>query len=136
MLRKLLFILLLLQSQIGWSEVIVHKTVPLEEISHHYLLSVFSMRIRTWPDGQPVHVFVLPSNNDDHKKFVKEELGVFPYQLSNMWDRAVFSGAGQSPVLVDSAEEMVRMVNSTPGAIGYVMTQIQGGNDVKTVSVK
>lgn len=84
------------------------------------LRAIFSMRLRQWPDGTPVTVFVLPTTHPVHVDFCKEVLGVFPHQLQRAWDRLVYSGTGQAPVEVDSLEEMRQRVQETPGAVGYV----------------
>lgn len=78
------------------------------------------MRLRQWPDGSAVTVFVLPSDHPLHISFSKNILHVFPHQLERSWNRLVFSGTGQRPVEVESQEEMRARVAKTPGAIGYL----------------
>jgi ABC-type phosphate transport system substrate-binding protein len=78
------------------------------------------MRLTTWPDGTRVRVFVLPDDDRLHQSVSKGKLNVFPYQLRSNWDRLVFSGTGQAPIKVNSNEEMLAKVASTPGAIGYL----------------
>ncbi|MDT8363164.1 MAG: hypothetical protein RQ714_00745 [Nitrosomonas sp.] len=82
--------------------------------------SVFGMRLRTWKDGPPIQVFVLPDDAPIHNVFAKQQLHVFPYQLRATWDRLTFTGTGQSPITVQSEDEMYALVTSTPGAIGYL----------------
>lgn len=78
------------------------------------------MHLKTWPDGTKIRVFVLSDDDPLHRSVSKEKLNVFPYQLRSIWDRLVFSGAGQAPIKVNSNEEMLAKVASTPGAIGYL----------------
>jgi len=80
---------------------------------------IFFMRLSSWPDGSPIHVFVLPDNHPLHIRFAKEILGVYPFQLRSAWDRLVFSGTGVSPTIVETEEEMRMRIESTPGSIGY-----------------
>ena len=61
---------------------------------------------------------------------------MFPYQLRNVWDRLVFSGAGQSPHVVNTLEEMYEQVSSTPGAIGYTTQDVEGGRNVGLLEIK
>ncbi|WP_258363731.1 hypothetical protein [Nitrosomonas ureae] len=84
------------------------------------LRSIFSMSLKTWPDGTKIRVFVLSDEDKLHKTVSKEKLNVFPYQLRSTWDRLVFSGTGQAPIRVNSIEEMRDKVANTPGAIGYL----------------
>lgn len=135
MIRLLLFLLSLTFSRIGLSEVIVNSSVSLEHVSRQYLLSIFSMQTRVWPDGQSVRVYILPPHQSEHQAFVKTELKVFPYRLVKIWDRAVFSGAGQSPMVVGSYQEMLDKVSSNKGAIGYMSTDMEVGSDAKKLQV-
>ncbi len=101
-------------------EIIINPTVSERELSVNSLRSIFSMRLKTWSDGTKIRVFVLPDDDQLHQSVAKEKLNVFPYQLRSTWDRLVFSGTGQAPIKVNSAEEMLAKVASTPGAIGYL----------------
>lgn len=90
-----------------------------KQLSTEMVREIFFMRLSSWPDGSPIHVFVLPDNHPLHIRFAKEILGVYPFQLRSAWDRLVFSGTGVSPTTVESVEEMRERVESTPGSIGY-----------------
>lgn len=84
------------------------------------LRAIFGMRMHKWPDGTPVKVFVFSDDAPEHDAFSKQILQVFPHQLRQSWDRLVFSGLGQYPEQVSSAQEMLARVAATPGAIGYL----------------
>lgn len=84
------------------------------------LRALFGMRLLEWPDGTPVRVFVMDSDSTTHRRFTKEVLQMFPYQLRQAWDRLIFSGTGQAPIEVGSIDEMVQQVIETPGAVGYL----------------
>jgi hypothetical protein len=101
-------------------EIITNPNVAEKTISKSSLRAIFGMRLHAWPDGSAVRVFVLPDDAPLHIAFSKEKLNVFPYQLRLAWDRLVFSGTGQAPDTVNSPEEMLAKVASTPGAIGYL----------------
>jgi ABC-type phosphate transport system substrate-binding protein len=89
-------------------------------LSSETVREIFFMRLSSWPDGSPIHVFVLPDNNPLHARFAKEILGVYPFQLRSAWDRMVYSGTGVSPTTVETPEEMQMRIKQTPGAIGYI----------------
>ena len=86
--------------------------------------SIFSMRLREWPDGTPVRVYVLPDGSQSHRQFVQSVLGMFPHQLRRNWDRYIYTGTGQAPTEVNSEEEMIERVRMTPGAIGYSSKEV------------
>ena len=101
-------------------DIVIYPGVGEKEISLNSLRSIFSMRQKTWGDGTKIRVFVLADDDELHQAVSKEILNVFPYQLRSMWDRLVFSGTGQAPIKVNSIDEMLAKVASTPGAIGYL----------------
>ncbi len=101
-------------------EVLTHPDVTDPAINRQMLRAVFSMRLRQWPDGTPITVYVLKPSSEVHIAFCKEVLGILPHQLQRSWDRLVFSGTGQAPIEVESLAEMQRRVLATPGAIGYL----------------
>lgn len=112
-------------------EVIVNPDVADRSVSQSSLRAIFSMRMRQWPTGKPIKVFVLPSENTVHVSFSKSVLNTFPYQLKRSWDLMVYSGSGQAPTEVGSPQEMLQKVSSTPGAIGYLPENylIEGGKN-------
>lgn len=102
-------------------EVIAHPGTNVKNyLSRNLLRSVFSMRLRTWQNGVPIRVFVLPDDVPLHSIFSKKKLNLFPYQLRSAWDRLVYSGTGQAPFVVHSEEEMRTKIATTPGSIGYL----------------
>jgi ABC-type phosphate transport system substrate-binding protein len=78
------------------------------------------MRLRSWPSGKPIQVYVLRDTHPTHIRFCKQVLNIFPHQLRFAWDRQVYSGTGQAPREVESVEEMRAQVAATPGALGYL----------------
>ncbi len=98
----------------------VNKTVGQTTVSRGALRTIFGMRLRTWNDGSPIRVFVLPDAHPVHIEFCKRALGIFPHQLRWAWDRLVYSGTGQAPIQVSTEEQMLRMIKTIPGAIGYL----------------
>ena len=125
--RSLLASLLLLvfsaapaQDSLPTVEVIVSPALANITLDRNLLRAVFTMRVRQWPDGSPVRVFVLPDDNPLSDRFYREQLGMYSYVLRNAWDRMVFTGTGLAPTVVRSEQEMIERVRSTPGAIGFV----------------
>ncbi len=99
---------------------IVHPGEAHTKIERKTLRAAFGMILQVWPDGQPLTVFVFRDDDSLHQQFCRKVLGVLPYTLRRNWDRLLFSGAAQAPIVVDSPQEMLRRVATTPGAIGYI----------------
>ena len=132
--RALLLILIFAQEVFGQAEntetvdlennqaehVIAHPSSHTTELSLNQLRAIFSLRARQWPDGTSITVFVLRDEQDVHRQFLLKTLKMLPHQLRRQWDRYIYSGIGQGPVVVDSQEEMLNKVKTTPGGIGYI----------------
>lgn len=132
--RLMALVLCLSVSSYSFSnEVIVHPGVD-KSLSRNTLRSIYSMKLQTWDDGSEITVFILDPVGEDHRNFCLEVLNIFPYQLQRVWDVLVFSGTGQSPIVVESEQEMIERVKSTPGSIGYVI-KMEVPADVKKISV-
>lgn len=104
---------------------VVNNNAGQRKISKNGLSAIFKMRLRHWSDGSDVTVFVLPDDDPLHKKFCKQILNVFPHQMRKNWNKLVFSGTGQAPTVLESKEDMIEKLRTTPGAVGYL-----SGNDV------
>jgi ABC-type phosphate transport system substrate-binding protein len=103
-------------------EVITNPEQQSARLDRATLRAIFLMRVRQWPDGTPVHVFVMPGDTEVHDQFARELLGTYPYVLERTWDRMVFTGTGLAPEVVRSKNEMREKVRTTRGAIGYQLT--------------
>lgn len=108
-------------------------TYPNAFLSQNAITAIFGMRLRKWEDGSPIKVFVMPDGNPIHVAFSKYVLRVFPYQLRSAWNRLVFSGTGEEPMIVESEEKMREAISSTPGAIGYLSRSMLN-ESVKAIS--
>lgn len=112
-------------------EVIVSPSLASTKLDRSLLRSVFTMRLRQWPDGSPVRVFVLPDSDPLSDLFYRQRLGMYSYVLRRAWDRMVFTGTGFAPTVVQTEKEMIERVRSTPGAIGYVRQRELSESDVR-----
>lgn len=125
--RYLLMAMLLATSSVASSQdaapavdVVVSPSLTKVKLDRDLLRAVFTMRVREWPDGSPVRVFVLPDDDPLSDVFYRERLGMYSYVLRRAWDRMVFTGTGFAPTVVRSEQEMLERVRSTPGAIGFM----------------
>lgn len=75
-------------------------------------------------NGVLLYSVMLPPDNPVNDIFVKNLMGIYPYQLQKILDRTIFSGDGKKPISVTSQQEMADYILSNPGAIGYLTKQI------------
>ena len=128
------FLLMFFSLHAAAVEVIVNRGVAGTSLAQASARALFGMRLTKWPDGRPVHVFVLPDGHPVHAALCKEQLNLYPYQLRQSWDRLVYSGMAQAPIEVATEEEMVSRVAVTPGALGYVR-KVKPNDPVKVLHV-
>lgn len=105
-------------------ELIANPALPSAPVDRNQLRLYFTMRLKLWDSRIPLTVFVLPDHHPLHEQFAKSVLGLFPYQLRQVWDRQLFSGTGQAPITVNSEQDMIERVATTPGAIGYAASGV------------
>jgi len=105
---------------VGAQSIIAHPNVDVGTISQSKARSIFLMRTTEWNNGVPIVVVALESSDPLHIDFCKNILGLFPYQIQQIWDRIIFTGTGQSPHFADSKDEIKKLVSLIPGAIGYI----------------
>lgn len=120
---------------VGAVDVIVNPDVHMRQISENSLRAIYTLRQTRWPDGQPIQVFVLADDDPLTAEFAKTLLGMYPYQLRQIWDQMTFSGMGQAPMQLSSPAEMLRRVAATPGAIGYI-SNVTGGEHVRILPLR
>lgn len=116
-------------------ELIVHPSVPNLSLSQAQSRGIFTGRISRWEDGSPIRVFVIPETFALHQEFAKQLLDLYPYQLRVAWNRIMYTGIGQGPVMVASEAEMLRQVAETPGAIGYI-SKVHSNDKVRALPVR
>ncbi|MBY6187581.1 hypothetical protein KUV89_13210 [Marinobacter hydrocarbonoclasticus] len=105
-------------------QVVMNGSVDAKAVSLDQLRAIFSLKQLVWPDGSTVTVVVLPSQHPTHHQFCRAYLGLLPYQLERTWKAARFSMPGDRPVTVATEQEMREVLESTPGAIGYLTAEL------------
>ena len=116
-------------------EIIAHKGVAVSRLSLANARAIFGMRQVKWPDDSLIRVFVLADQHPLHIALCKEDLNIYPYQLRQSWDRLVYSGMAQAPREVATEEEMLALVATTPGAVGYV-SRINNNSSIRVLHVE
>jgi ABC-type phosphate transport system substrate-binding protein len=111
--------------------VVVHHAVAVEQLSKSQLRSIYLKRQVIWPNGDKIKVYMLPVKSSVHQQFSQNNLQMFPYQLEQTWQKLTYSGIGTPPVEVATAEQMLQLLQTTPGAIGY----LPYGNEINDAKV-
>src|SRR5262245_18507093 len=95
--------------------VIVDKANPVSSMSVAELTKVFKFDNRKWPDGRNV-VLVLPEASSPEMQAVIEKL----YHMQPDEVKALLAGHRAGVVIASSEEQMLKSVETIPGAVGIV----------------
>jgi ABC-type phosphate transport system substrate-binding protein len=115
--------------------VVAHSAVVVERLSKSQLRSIYLKRQVIWPNGEKIKVYMLPAKSETHQQFSQGDLQMFPYQLERTWQKLTYSGIGTPPIEVDSAVEMLKIIQTTPGSIGYLPYGNET-NDAKVIEIQ
>jgi ABC-type phosphate transport system substrate-binding protein len=104
----------------GSFKVIVNNVVHVESLSKKEVSDLFMKRTPKWGSGTPV----MPVDQSDRAavrgEFSKTIHGKATAAVKSYWQQQIFSGRDVPPVEKASDSEVVALVRSNPGAIGYV----------------
>jgi ABC-type phosphate transport system substrate-binding protein len=106
-------------SAFGQVAVIANPSVPVDTITNTELLDFYSRDIRLWNNNKPVTVFDLKPKGEVKGAFYAF-IGKSTSRMKSIWMKKMLSGEGDPPAALDSEENMLKRVASTPGAIGFV----------------
>ena len=100
--------------------VIANRKVPVEKIDASQATQYFLKQDTRWPDGTQVQPVDLREDSALRKDFYLKVTGRSRGQLRAFWARQAFTGQGFPPKELATTEEVLRFIEATPGAIGYV----------------
>lgn len=100
--------------------VIAHPGVAVLQQPASDIPQLFLGRMPVLPDGSKPVVLDYAEGEALRAEFTERVLGKNEQQLRGYWTRMIFTGKAQPPRTVSSTDDMMRLVATTPGAIGYV----------------
>ncbi len=110
------------------TEVVVNKSVSTSGYSKADISAIFTMQKRRWSNNRQIKVYTLPDSNPLHKDFVKNNLNMLIYHVRKVWDRMTYSGTGAAPIELESEQEMIEKIATTPDSIGYINSKPDNEN--------
>jgi ABC-type phosphate transport system substrate-binding protein len=114
--------------------VIVNPQVKGTQIPRATLSSIFLKRGLKWGDGSPVTPVDQSLRSKVRQSFAADVLQQPLVEVQIYWQRAMAKGMTPPPVK-PSDEEVVAFVAATPGAIGYVSSELPLPGSVREVAV-
>lgn len=107
--------------------IIANRQTPVDKMEPDQATQIFLKQIQTWPDGRTIQPIDIKEGSPLRAEFYSKITGRSLGQLRAYWARQAFTGMGFPPKQVASSEDVARLVQSTPGAVGYVSRQQADG---------
>ena len=116
------FGLWLLVSSAAGAEIaaVVSVKVPVTSVTPGQLADIYLGRTSRFPDGTPAIPCDLPEGSPLREAFYTKVVGKTAAQMRAHWSKIIFTGRGQPPREVRSAEEAKRLVVEHPGVVCYI----------------
>lgn len=107
--------------------VIVNPEVSESSLSAKDLKAAFTNKLPKWSDGTKINIIIL-EDGKTNKEFLKKYIKKSPKQFKSYWKKQVFSGKAIMPKSTKKVDELVKLVASIPGAIGFIdsSTPVEG----------
>jgi hypothetical protein len=99
--------------------IIANPSVNADSLNVSQLRDIYSLNTRQWGDGRQIVPVILQGNEAAMRAFHRF-IGITPLEMRKLWMRIQLSGEGKAPLALNSDEDIVAKVASTPGAIGIV----------------
>lgn len=99
--------------------VVANPSVPVQSIDGRTLLDMYTGDLKLWSSGQPIVPVDLKARGSVKDAFY-QFIGMSASRLKSIWMKNMLAGEGDPPAAIESEDEVLRKVASTPGAIGYV----------------
>ena len=103
--------------------VIANKSVSKDKISKTELLDCYTGDLKKFDGDQKIYVFDLKAKSKT-KEIFYEFLGKSPSRMKSIWMKRMLSGDGDPPPALDSEEEMLKKIEKTKGAIGFISYEL------------
>jgi ABC-type phosphate transport system substrate-binding protein len=115
--------------------VIANPSVKSSVLSKTTVSSIFMKRTMKWDDGTAIVAFDQSEKSPARATFSTDVLGRSAGAVKNYWNQQIYSGRDLPPVEKASDEEVLSVVRSTPGAVGYV-SETADVSRVKVIEVQ
>ena len=127
---------LLLSSQVLRAQevlIVVNRSLSVSQITETELRDIFTGTRSRFKNGTPAAPVML-KGGPVHEFFLQRYVGDTPDEYRIRWRRALFTGQGAMPREFATEDALLKYVEATPGAIGYV-SRLQADRVVKTLTI-
>jgi ABC-type phosphate transport system substrate-binding protein len=101
-------------------KVVTHSSNSISSISKKDLSWLFLKRRTNWSSGELAKPIDQAPTSEVRISFTTEVMGRSVRQVESHWNAQVFSGKSSPPKIAKSDQEVLELVKTIPGAVGYV----------------
>ncbi len=112
-------LILALSANAATPTLIVHPGVPEESLQDEDVQRIYLGKKSRWSDDTHI-VPVMLKSGSLRSVFLRSVLERNETKYNTYWKQALFTGRGIPPKELDTLQELIDFVASTPGAIGYI----------------
>lgn len=121
----------LASSALAEIKVIAHPGISDRNVSSNIIADIYLGEASALPSGTKATPIDQSDSQAARNEFYTKAAKKDAAQLKAHWSRLIFTGKGQPPRVAYDNDEVIAIVKSTPGAIGYV----SGGTNTQGVNV-
>lgn len=100
--------------------VVVNARSGVAAMSRNEVINVFFGRTRQFFNGVEAQPVDMADSHPDRARFYSALVGKELSEVNAYWSRQLFSGHQQPPVKAASPEDVMKLVFSQPGGIGFI----------------
>jgi hypothetical protein len=99
---------------------VVNLDSDIRQMSQKQISSILTLKQTHWDNNKRIQIYLYHKDSEAFSLLIVSQLGVFPYQLRRLWQRAGFSGRASPPIIIDDMSELITKLSETPGAVGFI----------------
>lgn len=131
--NKILVISLASFSTICFADVtVIVNAANNEVIDDRMIKKIYLGKAKSFPNGNKVKVFSLPSSQAETEEFREKALNKSNSQFKSYWSKLAFTGKGTPATELDNAAAIIAAVKDNPDAIGFI-NSAEMSMDVKAI---
>ncbi|MGJ8692660.1 MAG: hypothetical protein ACSHW0_09275 [Thalassotalea sp.] len=100
--------------------IVVNKNNPVEQLSKSEVIDIFMGKYLAYPNGDFATPIELQDNNLVKEVFYQDLIGRSLASVNSYWARLKFSGRKRKAETLESEEEVIKLIDETNLAIGYI----------------
>lgn len=99
--------------------VVVNDSVQTDSLNSEKIVEIYTLNKSNWDNGERITVIDI-KGADDAKDYFYKCINLDANSVKKIRLKKLFTGAAKPPKAVNTKKELIDMVASTPGAVGYI----------------